>query len=170
MMSSSVQDGAVSFQSHISKLFNDISRALSFSTQVLRSIFIVSKVLTMRKIITALLSTVVLSYLLAAGYNDAKATCSASQRATTIPGCLSLAKSGNAQAQFDMSTRYFTGTEGVKRDVVLAYMWAKVCAQKEQVTCGKLINILEMNMSKIDIAAAKEMASKCLQSNLMECD
>ena len=170
MMSSSVQDGAVSFQSHISKLFNDISRALSSSTRVLRSIFIVSKVLTMRKIIPALLSTVVLSYLLAAGYNDAKATCSASQRTTTIPGCLSLAKSGNAPAQFDMSTRYFTGKEGVKRDVVLAYMWAKVCAQKEQVTCGKLINILEMNMSKIDIAAAKEMASNCLQSNLMECD
>lgn len=75
MMSSSVQDGAVFFQSHISKLFNDISRAPSSSTQVLRSIFIVSKVLSMRKIISELLSTVVFSYLLAVGYNDAKATC-----------------------------------------------------------------------------------------------
>ena len=91
-------------------------------------------------------------------------------RTTNISGCLSLAKSGNALAQFDMSTRYFTGTEGVKRDEVLAYMWAKVCSQKEQITCGKLINILEMNMSEANIAAAKEMASKCLRSDLVECD
>ena len=102
--------------------------------------------------------------------NEAQAACSADQRTTTFSGCLSLAKLGNALAQFDMSTRYFTGTEGVKRDEVLAYMWAKVCAQKERVTCGKLINILEMNMSEVDIAAAKEMASKCLRSNLAECN
>ena len=123
----------------------------------------------MKKIISALLSTVIFSYLLVAGVNQAQAACSANQRKTTISGCLSLAKSGNALAQFDMSTRYFTGTEGVKRDEVSAYMWAKVCSQKERVTCGKLINILEMNMSKMDIAAAKEMASKCLRSNLVEC-
>ena len=75
-----------------------------------------------------------------------------------------------ALAQFDMSTRYFTGTEGVKRDEVVAYMWAKVCSQKEQITCGKLIHILEMNMSEANIAAAKKMASKCLRSGLVECD
>ena len=138
--------------------------------QVLHSLFIVSKLTTMRKIFSVLLSTFVLSYLLAALDNEAQAACSADQRTTTISGCLSLAKSGNARAQFDMSTRYFTGTDGVKRDEVLAYMWAKVCAQKEQITCGKLINILEMNMSEANIAAAKEMASKCLRSNLAECD
>ena len=110
-----------------------------------------------------------MSYLLAAGDNEAKADCSSDQRTKTTSGCLSLAKSGNALAQFDMSTRYFTGTEGVKRDEVLAYMWAKVCSQKEQITCGKLINILEMNMSEANIAAAKEMASKCLRSDLVEC-
>ena len=117
-----------------------------------------------------LISTFVLSYLMAAVDNETEAACSADQRTTTTSGCLSLAKSGNALAQFDMSNRYFTGTEGVKRDEVLAYMWAKVCAQKERVTCGKLINILEMNMSEVDIAAAKEMASKCLRSNLAECN
>ena len=140
------------------------------SFEVLRSLFIVFKLATMRKILSALLSTFVLSYLLAALDNEAQAACSADQRTTTISGCLSLAKSGNARAQFDMSTRYFTGTEGVKRDEVLAYMWAKVCAQKERVTCGKLINILEMNMSEANIASAKKMASKCLRSNLAECD
>lgn len=124
----------------------------------------------MWKILSALLSFFVLSYLLAAGDNEAKADCSFDQRTKTSSGCLSLAKSGNALAQFDMSTRYFTGTEGVKRDEVLAYMWAKVCAQKELVTCGKLINILEMNMSEVDIAVATEMASKCLRSNLAECN
>ena len=140
------------------------------SILVLRSLFIVSKLTTMGKILSALLSIFVLSYLLAAGNNEAKADCSSDQRTTTMSGCLSLAKSGNALAQFDMSTRYFTGTEGVKRDEILAYMWAKVCAEKERVTCGKLINILEMNMSAVDIAAAKEMASKCLRSNLAECN
>ena len=124
----------------------------------------------MKKMISALLRSVVFSYLLVFGDNEAQATCSADQRTTTTSGCLSLAKSGNALAQFDMSTRYFKGTEGVKRDEVLAYMWAKVCAQKERVICGKLINTLEMNMSKMDIAAAKKMASKCLRSNLVECD
>ena len=124
----------------------------------------------MRKILSVLISAFVSSYLLAAVDNEAQAACTADQRTTTTSGCLSLAKSGNALAQFDMSTRYFTGTEGVKRDEVLAYMWAKVCAQKERVTCGKFINILEMNMSEVDIAAAKEMASKCLRSDLVECD
>ena len=124
----------------------------------------------MRKILSVLISAFVSSYLLAAVDNEAQAACSADQRTTTISGCLSLAKSGNALAQFDMSTRYFTGTEGAKRDEVLAYMWAKICAQKERVTCGKLVNILEMNMSEVDIAAAKEMASKCLRSNLAECN
>ena len=124
----------------------------------------------MRKILSVLILAFVSSYLLAAVDNEAQAACSADQRTTTTSGCLSLAKSGNALAQFDMSTRYFTGTEGVKRDEVLAYMWAKVCAQKERITCGKLINILEMNMSEVDIAAAKEMASKCLRSNFVECD
>ena len=119
--------------------------------------------------ISALLPSVVFSYLLGSGDNEAQATCSANQRTATILGCLSLAKSSNALAQFDMSTRYFTAKEGVKRDEVSTYVWAKVCAQKGQVTCGKLINILEMNMSKMDIAAAKEMASKCLRSNLVEC-
>ena len=124
----------------------------------------------MRKILSVLISAFLSSYLLAAVDNEAQAACTADQRTTTISGCLSLAKSGNALAQFDMSTRYFTGTEGVKRDEVLAYMWAKVCSEKEQITCRKLINILEMNMSEVDIAAAKEMASKCLRSNLVECD
>ena len=138
--------------------------------QVLRSLFIVSKLFTMRKILSVLISTFVLSYLMVVVENEAQAACSADQRTTTTSGCLSLAKSGNALAQFDMSTRYFTGTEGVKRDEILAYMWAKVCAEKERVTCGKLINILEMNMSEVDIAAAKEMASKCLRSKLADCN
>ena len=137
---------------------------------VLRSLFIVSKLTIMRKILSVLISTFVLSYLMTAVDNEAQAACSADQRTTTTSGCLSLAKSGNTLAQFDMSTRYFTGTEGVKRDEVLAYMWAKVCAQKERVTCGKLINILEMNMSEANIAVAKEMASKCLRSDLVDCD
>ena len=137
---------------------------------VLRSLFIVSKLTTMGKTLSALLSIFVLFYLLAAVNNEAKADCSSDQRTTTILGCLSLAKSGNALAQFDMSTRYFTGTEGVKRDEVVAYMWAKVCSQKEQITCGKLIHILEMNMSEANIAAAKKMASKCFRSGLVECD
>tara|TARA_Y100000589_G_scaffold180760_1_gene171120 strand:- start:376 stop:699 length:324 start_codon:yes stop_codon:yes gene_type:complete len=107
---------------------------------------------------------------MAAVDNETEAGCSADQRTTTTLGCLSLAKSGNALAQFDMSTRYFTGTEGVKRDKVLAYMWAKICSQKEQITCGKLIHILEMNMSEANIATAKEMASKCIRSDLVECD
>jgi len=124
----------------------------------------------MRKILSVLISAFVSSYLLAAVDNEAQAACTADQRTTTTSGCLSLAKSGNALAQFDMSTRYFTGTEGVKRDEVLAYMWAKVCSKKEQITCGKLINILEMNMSEANIAAAKKMASKCLRSGLVECD
>ena len=124
----------------------------------------------MRKILSVLISAFVSSYLLAAVDNEAQAACSADQRTTTTSGCLSLAKSGNALAQFDMSTRYFTGTEGVKRDEVVAYMWAKVCSQKEQITCGKLIHILEMNMSEANIAAAKKMASKCLRSGLLECD
>ena len=86
----------------------------------MRSLFIVSKLLTIKKMISSLLPSAVFSYLRVSGDNEAQATFSANQRTTMISGCLSLAKSSNALAQFDMSTRYFTGTEGVKRDEVLA--------------------------------------------------
>ena len=124
----------------------------------------------MTKLIYGSLSICVLSYLLVAVDNQVQASCAVDKRSKTITECLSLAQSGNSSAQFDMSTRYFTGTDGVKRNEVLAYMWAKICAKNERGTCGKMINILEMNMSKKEIAVAKEMASKCLGSNLKKCE
>ena len=111
----------------------------------------------------------VLSYLLLAVDNQVQASCTVDKGSKTITECLSLAQSGNSSAQFDMSTRYFTGKDGVKRSELLAYMWAKVCAKNERGTCGKMINILEMNMSKKEIAVGKEMASRCLGSNLKKC-
>ncbi len=84
--------------------------------------------------------------------------------------CLSLAKSGDPLAQFEMSTRYFTGTEGAKRDEILSYMWANMCAKKEKVMCGKFVNILEMNMSIQEIEIAKNKSAVCYQSNFQKCD
>ena len=124
----------------------------------------------MTKLIYGSLSICVLSYLLVAVDNQVQASCAVDKRSKTITECLSLAQSGNSSAQFDMSTRYFTGTDGVKRNEVLAYMLAKICAKNERGTCGKMINILEMNMSKKEIVVAKEMASKCLGSNLKKCE
>ena len=109
----------------------------------------------MTKLTYGSLSICVLSYLLVAVDNQVQASCAVDKRSKPITECLSLAKSGNSSAQLDMmSTRYFTGTDGVKRNEFLAYMWAK----NERGTCGKMINILEMNRSKKEIAVAKEMA------------
>ena len=112
----------------------------------------------MTKLIYGSLSICVLSCLLLAIDNQVQASCAVDKGSKTVTECLSLAQSSNSSAQFDMSTRYFTGTDGVKRPEVLAYMWAKICAKNERGTCGKMINILEMNRSKKEIAVAKEMA------------
>ena len=108
----------------------------------------------MTKLTYGSLSICVLSYLLVAVDNQVQASCAVDKRSKPITECLSLAKSGNSSAQLDMSTRCFTGKDGVKRNEFLAYMWAK----NERGTCGKMINILEMNRSKKEIAVGKEMA------------
>ena len=66
------------------------------------------------------LSIFVSFYLIFAENFKAWASCSPDGYPSTYSKCLSLAKSGDPLAQFDMSTRYFTGTEGAKRDEILS--------------------------------------------------
>ena len=116
------------------------------------------------------LSIFVSFYLIFAEYFKAWASCSPDGYPSTYSKCLSLAKSGDPLAQFDMSTRYFTGTEGAKRNEIISYMWANLCAKKEKVMCGKFVNILEMNMSSQEIEIAKNKSAVCYQSNFQKCD
>ncbi|MEC7806930.1 MAG: hypothetical protein VYD75_07440 [Pseudomonadota bacterium] len=116
------------------------------------------------------LSIFVSFYLIFAESFKARASCSLDGYSAAYSKCLSLAKSGDPLAQFEMSTRYFTGTEGAKRDEILSYMWANMCAKKEKVMCGKFVNILEMNMSIQEIEIAKNKSAVCYQSNFQKCD
>ena len=116
------------------------------------------------------LSIFVSFYLIFAESFKARASCSLDGYSAAYSRCLSLAKSGDPLAQFEMSTRYFTGTEGAKRDEILSYMWANMCAKKEKVMCGKFVNILEMNMSIQEIEIAKNKSAVCYQSNFQKCD
>ena len=116
------------------------------------------------------LSIFVSFYLIFAESFKARASCSLDGYSAAYSRCLSLAKSGDPLAQFEMSTRYFTGTEGAKRDEILSYMWANMCAKKEKVMCGKFVNILKMNMSIQEIEIAKNKSAVCYQSNFQKCD
>ena len=116
------------------------------------------------------LSIFVSFYLIFAESFKARASCSLDGYSVAYSKCLSLAKSGDPLAQFEMSTRYFTGTEGAKRDEILSYMWANMCAKKEKVMCGKFVNILEMNMSIQEIEIAQNKSAVCYQSNFQKCD
>ena len=116
------------------------------------------------------LSIFVSFYLIFAENFKARASCSLDGSSAAYSKCLALAKSGDPLAQFDMSTRYFTGTEGAKRNEILSYMWANLCAKKEKVMCGKFVNILEMNMSSQEIEIAKNKSAVCYQSNFQKCD
>ena len=116
------------------------------------------------------LSIFVSFYLIFAESFKARASCSLDGYSAAYSKCLSLAKSGDPLAQFEMSTRYFTGTEGAKRDEILSYMWANMCAKKEKVMCGKFVNILKMNMSIQEIEIAKNKSAVCYQSNFQKCD
>ena len=90
-------------------------------------------------------------------------------RKPNFDACLELAKEGNISAQFDISMRYFTGTEGPKRNVLLAYIWAKLCSEKSPGTCGKLLVLLEKNMSHRDVSKAINQAIECLNSKFKKC-
>ncbi len=71
------------------------------------------------------------------------------------------AEQGNANAQYSLGVMYANG-EGVKRDYVLAYMWANLAASQktgvDRKMSEELRDSLEKKMTRQQIAEAQRLA------------
>ena len=74
----------------------------------------------------------------------------------------------NAKAQNIRGVMYGNG-EGVVQDYVTAHMWGNIARANGSDNGGKLVDLLEPLMSRMQIATAQERASACVARQYREC-
>ena len=70
---------------------------------------------------------------------------------------LEAARQGNANAQFALAEAYEEG-RGVQRDMVLAWMWARLAADSGREDAVKLLEVLEKEMTDAEVMKAQRSA------------
>jgi uncharacterized protein len=83
------------------------------------------------------------------------------------------AAQGNQFGQINLGVMYTDGT-GVRQDFARAYMWfalaAKASSGDSAATATKNRDIIAAKMAAEQIATAREMARRCQESKLKDCD
>lgn len=79
------------------------------------------------------------------------------------------AMQGHAAGQYDLGVMYANG-EGVSQDDVLAYMWGNLARVQGYEKTDSLFELLEVRMTRKQIATAQAMALKCAVQDYKDCD
>ena len=76
---------------------------------------------------------------------------------------------GYAWAQNNLGLMYGLG-DGVPQDYVMAHMWSNLARARGYEEADELLELLEPNMSRQQIATAQTMARQCLAQDYKDCD
>jgi TPR repeat protein len=79
---------------------------------------------------------------------------------------VSVAESGDAQAQFTLALMYANGHGGLDKDYMLAYKWATMAAMNGNVESAMLAELLIPQMSHQTIEESKKMIRLCRSNKL----
>ncbi|WP_424362010.1 tetratricopeptide repeat protein [Methylocystis parvus] len=82
------------------------------------------------------------------------------------------AKQGDPESQVNLGTMYLLG-QGLERDPLRAYMWASIGLESLSMPPEQKKEMLDLSAQALpaaDIAKATELAKKCKESKLKDCD
>lgn len=79
------------------------------------------------------------------------------------------AKQGNRRAQYNLAQMYRDG-KGLEKDYVQSYVWMSIFNTNEDKRLAGMIKSLASLMTEEQIAKAKSLAAKCVESNYQNCE
>lgn len=79
------------------------------------------------------------------------------------------AKQGNRRAQYNLAQMYRNG-KGLEKDYVQSYLWMSIFNTDEDKRLAGMIKSLAAFMTEEQIAQAKSLAAKCVESNYQNCE
>jgi TPR repeat protein len=79
------------------------------------------------------------------------------------------AEQGNANAQFGLGGMYSDG-RGVLQDAVLAHMWFNISNANGDAVGSSARGLIELLMTREQIAEAQALARRCMASDYQDCD
>ena len=86
--------------------------------------------------------------------------------------CIKLAKQGKHFAQISMTKKYATGLGEVKRNLLLAYVWAFIAKKKnpQDIAAKQFLRGLKKgHLSRGEIVNGERLAKLCMTSNYANC-
>ena len=109
------------------------------------------------------------SVLLEKALNAFDSALSNEEYAKVLPMFRSLSEKGNAAAQFYLGFYFYWQGNGVKQDLVYAYMWMKIADINGENTAATYLHELEQEMTPSQLETAKKLAPKCVRKNYKGC-
>ena len=88
--------------------------------------------------------------------------------ATAIEKWRPPAEAGDSESQLYLGMMYFNGN-GVKRNHVIAYMWANLAANQGNKASFRIRDFISSNMTKAQIAEGQRLSRECIARNYKNC-
>ena len=79
---------------------------------------------------------------------------------------MSVAESGDVQAQFTLALMYANGHGGLDKDYLLAHKWATMAAMNGNVESAMLAELLIPQMTHQEIQLSRKMIQNCRSNKL----